>query len=118
MANPEAVEIMLEELLGDCPYLELAYLVDREGTMIAFAVNPEIRLAESTRVWWRPGNPNANRPWHQAVRRERRTVVTPTYESLLTKESCFTVAAAVVGRDAEVRGTFGMDVNADNWTRI
>ena len=24
MANPEAVEIMLEELLGDCPYLELA----------------------------------------------------------------------------------------------
>ena len=118
MANPEAVDILLEELLEECPYLELAYLVDREGTMISFAVNPGIRPAGSTQGPVEVGQSYANRPWHQAVRRERRTVVTPTYESLLTRENCFTVAAAVVGRDGEVRGTFGMDVNASNWTRI
>ncbi len=117
-ANSEAVQGMIEELLETCPYLELAYLVDSDGTMISFAVNPELDGGGSTRGVVEVGQSYADRPWHKAVRRERRTVVTPIYQSLLTRDSCFTVAAAVIGRDGEMLGTFGMDVNANNWTRI
>jgi hypothetical protein len=116
--NPEAAEGLLDELLQACPYLELVYLVDREGTMIAYSINAELATGESAAGIVEVGKCYADRPWHQAVKREQRTVVTPIYESLLTRDSCFTVAAAVVGRDGDVRGTFGMDVNADNWTRI
>ena len=38
------------------------------------------------------------RPWFRAVVREQRTALTPPYQSLLTGESCFTVAAAAAPR--------------------
>jgi hypothetical protein len=52
------------------------------------------------------------------VARDGRPVVTTAYDSLLTGDTCFTVAAAVHDVDGSVSGTLGMDVNAHNWTSI
>jgi methyl-accepting chemotaxis protein len=116
--NLEAVEGVLEDLLEECPYLELVYLVDLTGSMISFVVNREL-IGEgehpgSTAV----GQNYSDRPWFQAVARDRRSVVTPIYESLLTGDQCFTIAVAVKNADGEMVGTVGVDVNLLNWTRI
>jgi methyl-accepting chemotaxis protein len=117
-ATPEAVERRLAEALEDHPYLELAYLVDRDGTMVAYAVNDAMVDGDESQGGLAIGQSYRDRPWFQAVRREYRTAVTPLYRSLLTGETCFTVAAPVVDRGGGVVGTLGIDVNARNWTRI
>lgn len=115
--NLEAVEGTLNELLRRSPYVELAYLVDPRGVMVAFALNRDLVRddhGESLAV----GQSYIERPWFQAVRRDGRATVTPLYESLLTGAQCFTIAAAVRNHVGAVVGTLGVDVNVRNWTRI
>jgi methyl-accepting chemotaxis protein len=116
--NLEAVEGLLDDLLEECPYLELVYLVDLSGSMISFVVNRQVvgdrEHPGSTVV----GQNYSDRPWFQAVARDRRSVVTPIYDSLLTGDPCFTIAVAVRSANDEMVGTLGVDVNLLNWTKI
>ena len=116
--NLEAVEGVLQEILHESPYLELIYLVDLSGSMIAFVVNRELvgerELPGSLAV----GQAYADRPWFQAVARDQRSAVTPIYDSLMTGDPCFTIAVAMHNNDGEMVGTLGVDVNVRNWTNI
>jgi hypothetical protein len=60
----------------------------------------------------------AERPWFQAVNQNRSAAVTPLYQSLLTSDDCFTVAAPVAGADGTPLGVLGADVNVRSWIRI
>jgi methyl-accepting chemotaxis protein len=117
-ANLEVVEGVLADIVSGFPYIELAYLVDKSGTMVAFEVNTEVvddhRASGAVAV----GQVFADRPWFQAVSRDLRTAVTPPYVSLLTDDRCFTIAAAVQNRSGVMIGTLGVDVNVRSWTRI
>ncbi len=117
-ASPEALEGRLNDLVEDHPYVELAYLVDPEGTMMAATINDHLALADGRSAAIQIGQSFIDRPWYQSVRREHRTVVTPVYESLLTGETCFTVATPVFDREGALFGMFGVDINVNNWTRI
>lgn len=114
----EAVEGVLHELLEDNPWVELLYLVDERGVMASFALNhglvPDGEAERAVKL----GQDYSDRPWFLAVARDRRTVVTPLYESLLTGERCFTLATPVEGPGGRVAGVLGADVNVRNWTRI
>jgi methyl-accepting chemotaxis protein len=115
--NLEGAQGRLRELLGACPYTELAYFVDSNGTMVAYAVNPELvgdELAAEVTV----GQSYADRPWFLGATMGGRPTVTPLYESLLTGARCFTIAAPVRDRRGAVVGTLGMDINVRDWTRI
>jgi methyl-accepting chemotaxis protein len=115
--NLEAAEGRLRELLAACPYAELAYLVDPEGMMVAYALNADV-VDTDTGAGVRVGQSYADRPWFLAATREARTTLTPLYESLLTGARCFTIATPVRDRRGGVTGTLGMDINVRNWTRI
>ncbi len=116
--NLEAVEGALEDLLEECPYLELVYLVDLAGSMMSFAANRDLVGDRAHPGSAAVGQNYADRPWFQAVARERRAAVTPIYDSLLTGDPCFTIAVAVRNTDGEMMGTLGVDVNLHNWTKI
>ncbi len=116
--NLEAVQGVLEELAAACPYLELLYLVDTSGIMVAFVVNRDLIAGSEVPGEVAVGHSYAERPWFQAVSRDERSVVTPIYTSLLTGNRCFTIAVAVRGEESEMVGTLGADVNLPNWTRI
>ena len=116
--NLEAVGGVLEDLLEECPYLELAYLVDVRGSMISFAANRDLVGDREHPGGAAIGQNYADRPWFQALSRDGRTAVTPIYESLLTDDPCFTIAIAVRDTDGEMVGTLGVDVNLLNWTKI
>ena len=116
--NLEVVEGVLATIVSDFHYVELAYLVDKAGTMVAFEVNPDVVEVSRGKGTLAVGQAFADRPWFQAVSRDLRTAVTPPYVSLLTDDRCFTIAAAVQDRSGTIIGTLGIDVNVRSWTSI
>jgi len=117
-ANLEVVEGVLADVVRNFPYIELAYLVDTSGSMVAFEVNRAVVDDHRLKVTVSPGQAYADRPWFQAVSRDQRTAVTPPYVSLLTDDRCFTIAAAVRNRSGAMIGILGVDVNVRSWTSI
>jgi methyl-accepting chemotaxis protein len=116
--NLEAVEGVLDNLLEECPYLEMVYLVDLSGSMISFSVNRELVGDREHPGSAAVGQNYSDRPWFQACARDQRSAVTPIYDSLLTGDPCFTIAVAVKDSAEEMVGTLGVDVNLLNWTKI
>lgn len=113
----EAVDAHLAELVRSHPWVELAYLVDGSGAMIAFAGSEDATGAPRD-AGIAAGTSYADRPWFTAAQRDRRAILTPLYQSLLTGETCFTIAVPVWGDGERVAGVLGVDVNAQDWTRI
>jgi hypothetical protein len=116
---PAARQELLEELVRGTLFADLAYWVDERGTMSALAVNPatigarpSLDLAQLRDVDMR------RRPWFRNAERERRTGITPPYQSILTGEQCFTVCACVDRPDGGFGGVLAVDVNVTGWTRI
>jgi methyl-accepting chemotaxis protein len=114
----EALGSQLEESVRQSPFVELVYVADMNGNVVISAANPEW-VGSGTQSSAVTAGVNAkDRPWFQAVLRDRRTVITPLYESLLTGERCFTVASPVRQAGSGIIGVLGIDVNLRSWTKI
>jgi methyl-accepting chemotaxis protein len=116
--NWESIEAVLKQVVEQTPYVELAYVVDPDGGQIAYAVNRDMLGDVDLPPDVRAGEGLTERPWYRAVQRERRTVITPVYESLLSEQKCFTVATPVEDEEGRMVGVLGVDVNVGSWTRI
>ena len=114
----EAIESLLHELLQDNRFVELAYVMDSSGTQLALSLNEEVAGGREIPAAVRTGEGLTERPWFRGVMREGRTIITPLYDSLVSTEQCFTVAAPVKDDGGRIIGVLGMDVNVDSWTRI
>lgn len=114
----EALAPQMEEVVRQSPFVELAFVADINGNVVASSANPEW-VAEGTDTSAVTAGLNAKeRPWFQAVARDGRTVITALYESLLTGQRCFTVASPVRDDHGALIGVMGIDVNARSWTKI
>ena len=114
----EALAPQMEEVVRQSPFVELAFVADMNGNVVASSANPEW-VAEGTDTSAVTAGLNAKeRPWFQAVARDGRTVITALYESLLTGQRCFTVASPVRDEHGALIGVMGIDVNARSWTKI
>ena len=113
-----ALEGRLEEVALACPFVEMVYVVDAQGAMIGFSVNREWATGRQLPAGIAVGVNYADRPWFQAVSRDRRTILMPLYDSLLTGQKCFTVATPISSSVGALVGVLGLDVNARSWTKI
>lgn len=116
--NWEAVEAMLGRIVEETPYVELAYVTGADGNQIALAVNEDVVGDDEVPASVKAGEGLTDRPWFRGVMRERRAIITPLYESLLSEELCFTVAVPLWGPDGELIAVMGLDINVGNWTKI
>jgi len=116
--NMEVMESRLNDVLNRAPYVEMAYLVDPTGAMMAYVVNREMVGDRELPGTVALDQSYPDRPWFQAVLREERPAVTAVYDSLLSEEQCFTVAAPVFTLEGELAAVLGVDVNVRHWTRI
>ncbi len=119
LAPPGDRQQLLEELVGQAQFVDLAYWVNDRGYMTCLAVNPAtigarpvLDLAQLQDVDMR------RRPWFRTAERERRTGLTPPYQSILTGESCFTACACMTRPDGAFDGVLALDINVTGWTRI
>ncbi len=114
----EALGARVEEIVRESPFIELAYVADTDGNVVTSFANPEW-VGTGEQVAAITAGLNAReRPWFQAVTRDGRSVITPLYESLLTGERCFTVAAPIRQPGGPLVGVLGLDVNVRSWTKI
>lgn len=116
--NFEAVDRVLQGVFAELQYVEMAYLVDLQGHLVAFAVNQDLIRVDAEKSVVAVGQSYSDRPWFQNSSRDNQTFVTPVYQSLLTGEQCFTIVVPVKHRDGTHKATLGVDVNVGNWTRI
>lgn len=116
-AHWEALDSTFTQALKQHRFLETAFLTDSEGNLVAFTPNPDLRLPDAA-IPVAVGQNLSERPWFQAVMRDKRTTLTPVYTSLLTGQKCFTVAAPVYDPQSRLVGVLGLDVNAASWTKI
>jgi len=114
----EAIGGRLSEIVREAGYVELGYLVDANGSMVAFAASQALGEQQSEAGVLAVGTSFADRPWFQSAMRDGRTILTPLYDSLLTGEACFTVATPVRDTADRLVGVLGLDVNVKSWTRI
>lgn len=114
----EAIEALLSELMDGNGFIELGYVIDSGGTQLAVNVNEAVAGTSLIPAQIRAGEGLTERPWFRGVMREGRIIITPVYDSLLSGDQCFTVAAPVKGDDGAIVGVLGVDVNVDSWTKI
>ena len=86
--------------------------------MLHAATSSRISFDADTREAIAVGRNFADRPWFQGVLRDSRPTVTSLYDSALTGERCFTVAAPIRLANGQLFGVLGVDVNARGWTEI
>lgn len=115
--NWESIEAVLHETVEKNPYIELAYVVDTDGSRLSYVANRAL-VGDADLPANRSNELMTERPWFRAVEREGRTVITPVYESLLSEQKCFTVATPVENEAGAMVGVLGLDVNVGSWTRI
>ena len=110
---------VVESMAHETQFVDLVYWVDERGYINALAVNPAtigarpvLDLPQMQDVDMR------RRPWFRAAERERRTGLTPPYQSILTGEHCFTACACLTKAGGGFGGVLAIDVNVTGWTRI
>jgi methyl-accepting chemotaxis protein len=112
-------QAVLEDLVREAHFVDLAYWVDARGSMCALAVNPATVGAKPVAdVAHLQDLDMRRRPWFRTAERERRTGLTPPYQSILTGETCFTVCACMKQPDGGFGGVLAIDINVTGWTRI
>jgi len=116
--NWEAVEAVLQRILEETKYIELAYVTGADGKQIALAVNDELVGDREVPAQVKAGEGLTERPWFRGVMREKRAIITSLYDSLLSDDLCFTVAVPVWGEGEELKGVMGFDINVGSWTKI
>jgi methyl-accepting chemotaxis protein len=116
--NWEAVESLLQRVVEDMSYVELAFVVGADGKQIGMAVNSELLGDGEVPANVKAGDGVTERPWFRGVTRERRSIITSLYDSLLSDDLCFTVAVPLWGAGGDLRGVFGVDINVGSWTKI
>jgi methyl-accepting chemotaxis protein len=117
VGNWEAIERLLEELIGKQGFVECLYFYDGREGQVALVVNRSLVSDKEIPAAVKTGQGFSERPWYKAAVREGRTVLTPLFNSLLTGAPIFT-AAAPIYQGRELVGVLGLDVNVDSWTKI
>jgi hypothetical protein len=118
MSDVPAKEHLLEELLQQVPFVEMAYFVDSTGATAILCFQgrvPEPLRARAARA--READLR-HRPWYRGVLRQGRTVLIPPYLSIPTGEACLTAATPLRAANGELLGVLGIDVNINGWMRI
>jgi methyl-accepting chemotaxis protein len=116
-AGSSELETQLDELVQGAPFIQMGYFVDTSGFTVALAYNRNLTNGHQIAVNLRELD-MTRRPWYRIVSREKRSALTPPYESLFNGEKVFTVAAPILSRDGSFMGVVGVDINVTGWTRI
>ena len=117
LGNWEAIERLLEDLVHQQGFIECLYFYDGAQNQAALVVNRHLVGEKEVPPAVKAGEGFDERPWYKAATKERRTVLTPLFNSLLSGAPIFTAATPIYDH-GELAGVLGLDVNVDSWTKI
>jgi isopropylmalate/homocitrate/citramalate synthase len=113
--NPAKLEPLMEKLQREDPYIQFAYVVNREGRKITKNITDIENKAkyESSGL----GDNFSDRPWFIYPMKDGKSFVSDFYTSKITGALCITVSAPISNEESEIVGVFGVDIRFEDLVR-
>jgi hypothetical protein len=119
LAEADDPAAALAELVAAAPFVELGFLVDRAGRLVAAQVGAAYAEEAAATIEALRRLDLREREWFRAAADAGRAVVMPPSRSLLSGDLCLTVAVPQMAPgEREPRAVVGLDVSLRHWTEI
>ena len=110
--NTDKITEVLEEIVTNNQFLQMAYVTDADGIQITENIaQPWIEKAKEIS---RKGDDRSSRPWFASIIKDGKSSVTDYYISKTTEELCVTATAPITNANGEFVGVLAMDFNFSN----
>jgi isopropylmalate/homocitrate/citramalate synthase len=113
--DPARQEPVMEKLQKEDPYIQFAYVVNREGRKITKNITDIENKAkyESSGL----GDNFSDRPWFIGPMKDGKSFVSDFYTSKITGALCITVSAPIANDNSDIVGVFGVDIRFEDLVR-
>jgi isopropylmalate/homocitrate/citramalate synthase len=108
-------EAVMQKLLEENPFIQFAYVVNREGSKIARNITQIEYKAQFEHAGL--GDNFSDRPWFINPMKNGRSFVSDFYTSKITGALCITVSAPIADDNNTIVGVFGVDIRFEDLVR-
>ena len=108
-------ELVIQKLLEENPFIQFAYVVNREGNKITKNITQIEYKAQFENSGL--GDNFSDRPWFISPMKDGRSFVSDFYTSKITGALCITVTAPISGANNGIIGVFGVDIRFEDLVR-
>ena len=108
-------EAAMQKLLDENPFIQFAYVVNREGRKIARNITQIEFKAQFEHSGL--GDNFSDRPWFINPMKDGKSFVSDFYTSKITGALCITVSAPISDDESNIVGVFGVDIRFEDLVR-
>jgi isopropylmalate/homocitrate/citramalate synthase len=108
-------EAVLQKMLDDNPFIQFAYVVNKEGQKITRNITQIQYKAQFEHSGL--GDNFSDRPWFINPMKDGKSFVSDFYTSKITGALCITVSAPISSKDGDIVGVFGVDIRFEDLVR-
>jgi C4-dicarboxylate-specific signal transduction histidine kinase len=108
-------ESVLQKMLDENPFIQFAYVVNREGQKITRNITQIQYKAQFEHSGL--GDNFSDRPWFINPMKDGKSFVSDFYTSKITGALCITVSAPISSKDGDIVGVFGVDIRFEDLVR-
>lgn len=113
--DPAKLEPVMEKLQREDPYIQFAYVVNRDGKKITKNITDIQDKSKYEHSGL--GDNFSDRPWFINPMRDGKSFVSDFYTSKITGALCITVSAPISNDENEIVGVFGVDIRFEDLVR-
>ena len=113
--DPAKLEPVMEKLQREDPYIQFAYVVNRDGKKITKNITDIQDKAKYEHSGL--GDNFSDRPWFINPMKDGKSFVSDFYTSKITGALCITVSAPISNDENEIIGVFGVDIRFEDLVR-
>jgi len=114
--DPARQELVLQSLLELNPFIQYAYVTDKEGRRITRNITHIEDKAKYEKA--QVGEDLSDRPWFIEPMKTGKVHVTDFYTSRYTGALCITVSAPIRNKDDEIVGVLGVDIRFEELAKM
>jgi citrate (Re)-synthase len=108
-------EAVLQKMLDENPFIQFAYVVNREGQKITRNITQIQYKAQFEHSGL--GDNFSDRPWFINPMKDGKSFVSDFYTSKITGALCITVSAPISSKEGDILGVFGVDIRFEDLVR-
>ncbi|OGP88466.1 MAG: histone-lysine N-methyltransferase [Deltaproteobacteria bacterium RBG_16_48_10] len=113
--DPTRMEMVLQSLVDDYPYLQYVYVVNIQGKKITRTICQPVDQAKFANVPL--GESYLDRPWFINPLKDGKIHVTDLYSSKHTGALCITLSGPIRDERGEIKGVLGLDIRFEDLTK-
>jgi isopropylmalate/homocitrate/citramalate synthase len=108
-------EAVLQKMLDENPFIQFAYVVNKEGQKITRNITQIQYKAQFEHSGL--GDNFSDRPWFINPMKDGKSFVSDFYTSKITGALCITVSAPISSKEGDILGVFGVDIRFEDLVR-